>query len=142
MGSLQLFHLNIFYLCIVVLFCNTCSKEEATPREIRAHSLLLGGVSHATPVKRANRYCYLCHGAGLVGGKKLEPSCYQCHGKNWLEDDPQVIKAPASHTIQLDDWFHHSDLNNPASTCVNCHGVELKGTETTPSCYLCHDKKW
>lgn len=50
--------------------------------------------------------------------------------------------APADHSINKDGAMHKSGLNNPEENCVSCHGSDLRGGETAPSCYGCHGKEW
>ncbi len=49
---------------------------------------------------------------------------------------------PADHTISKDGIKHKSGLTNPTENCVSCHGADLQGSDTAPSCYECHGKKW
>jgi hypothetical protein len=49
---------------------------------------------------------------------------------------------PADHTISEDGAKHKPGLDNPTLNCASCHGNDLRGSETAPSCYTCHGKKW
>ena len=142
--------LRIIPLALVFLY--SCSTEPSPIRKIRAHSTNFQGVMHAEPAKDSERYCQHCHGTALQGGSQLvgegslAPSCYTCHGKNWLDDDPEKSDAPEALHPVLNDKYHHGADFQTATTCANtaCHGEDLKGIEDlgTPSCYLCHKKKW
>jgi hypothetical protein len=125
---------------------NGCSTDEAEPRSIRAHALIKQGVPHAEPAMKAERYCVQCHGAGLAGGPKLEPSCYSCHGKNWEGHASDANAAPADHTVDNQGFRHHPSLFSPVGTCEGCHGQQLEGVTasglTSPGCELCHTKLW
>jgi len=50
--------------------------------------------------------------------------------------------APADHTINKDGRMHKPGLNDPQDNCTECHGTELQGTDSAPSCLKCHDKEW
>ena len=126
----------------ILLIKTSCSQEEAEIKEIRAHDQVLEGVPHAAGLNHAERYCQRCHGQGLVGGSNQEPNCYTCHGKNWLDSDPHQVYAPPSHTQQYSLWFHDPNHTDAEGNCSACHGDNLQGTSVTPSCYLCHEKKW
>jgi len=49
---------------------------------------------------------------------------------------------PEDHTISKDGKMHKPGLNDPGTNCASCHGSDLRGTETAPSCYECHGKEW
>ena len=136
--SLTLLFTAIFFAGI------SCSEESAKSRQIRAHNTEFEGVPHAIGLNHAERYCQHCHGVGLIGGKKLEPSCYTCHGKNWTDSDPTRVHAPANHTHQHGLWFHDPNHSDAEANCSSCHGENLQGEPNVgvPSCFLCHDKKW
>ncbi|MGE0173519.1 MAG: hypothetical protein AB7T49_12050 [Oligoflexales bacterium] len=137
---------TFFYVCMFLLF-TACSLEEAGPRGVRFHDTNHMGVFHAAPASKALRYCVKCHGATLAGGPLGEPSCFTCHGVKW-ESSPnlEATAAPADHTEQQEEWYHHGDLMTPETSCAlsGCHGTNLKGDKdaATPGCLLCHDKKW
>lgn len=136
----------------------SCSREDAEPRQIRGHTRILGGVAHAEPARNAERYCSHCHGAALAGGAALtdegaEPSCYQCHGKNWTQDAAYaaVSGAPGDHDLakslpaaagRLGAYMHKSTLFTPDGDCNACHGAANEGSGGYPGCELCHTKLW
>src|SRR5688572_3927248 len=85
-----------------------CSSQSAKTREIRAHTRMIGGVAHAEPALRAERYCSHCHGQGLAGGEKTGvPSCFTCHGKNWIDGKVGDSTAPVDHTVVNGIYAHH-----------------------------------
>lgn len=49
---------------------------------------------------------------------------------------------PDDHTISKEGKLHKPGLNDPESNCASCHGSDLQGSETAPSCYECHGKEW
>jgi hypothetical protein len=49
---------------------------------------------------------------------------------------------PEDHLISKEGKMHKPGLNDPVTNCASCHGSELRGSETAPSCYECHGKKW
>jgi hypothetical protein len=50
--------------------------------------------------------------------------------------------APADHTISKDGIKHKTGLNTPQTSCVSCHGQDLRGGTSETSCYTCHGKEW
>ncbi len=130
---------------ICYLAFSSCSTEPAKPREIRAHTRGINGVSHAEPAAKAERYCSRCHGAALQGGTAGEPSCYTCHGKTWLDSSAEFA-GPADHTVDNEGYRHLPGLFTPAESCTACHGADLEGNTasglTQPGCTLCHAKLW
>ena len=55
--------------------------------------------------------------------------------------------APGNHTVALKrgvcKYMHAPGYDTPYDHgCNYCHGSSLKGTKTTPSCYLCHGQLW
>jgi hypothetical protein len=124
----------------------SCGRSEPVPRQIRAHTRIIHGISHAEPADEAERYCSACHGKALAGGTLLEPSCYQCHGRNWTQAAAalaQVSPAPADHTRLEGGRFRHKEaLFAPEGDCTACHGEQLQGSASHPSCFLCHARLW
>lgn len=49
---------------------------------------------------------------------------------------------PKDHTVNKDGIRHKPGLKSPLENCVNCHGSDLHGGASAPSCYECHGKKW
>jgi hypothetical protein len=62
-----------------------------------------------------------------------------CTCSNSTDPNPN---APTDHTINIDGALHKSGLNNPAENCTSCHGADLKGSDSAPSCFKCHGEKW
>jgi len=57
--------------------------------------------------------------------------------------DPQSnYNPPDDHTISKEGVMHKPGLSDPEENCASCHGSELRGSETAPSCYECHGKEW
>jgi hypothetical protein len=92
--------------------------------------------------------CAGCHGKTLQGGSA--PSCYTCHAKVWSDGGNGScpdFAAPADHTKTKDDdgcaARHKDGYENPFSSgCTSCHGGDLRGGATGPSCYTCHGNEW
>lgn len=92
--------------------------------------------------------CAGCHGKTLQGGSA--PSCYTCHGKIWSDGGnascPE-FSAPADHTKSKNEdgcsARHKEGYEHPFSAgCTSCHGGDLRGGKTGPSCYTCHGDEW
>ena len=50
--------------------------------------------------------------------------------------------APSSHTVSKNGAMHKSGYKTDTTSCVECHGNDLKGGTSGVSCYECHGKKW
>ena len=51
--------------------------------------------------------------------------------------------APEGHTVRKGGAYHAPGLNDPMTSCTNCHGADLTGgAQGQPSCFTCHGKKW
>ena len=70
--------------------------------------------------------------SGLPGCKTVQTS----------ETSPGDNNTPTSHNVNEGGVLHMPGLNNPEPNCTQCHGSDLRGAETVPSCYSCHGKKW
>jgi len=49
---------------------------------------------------------------------------------------------PEDHTISKEGKMHKPGLNDPGTNCGTCHGSDLRGSDTAPSCFECHGKEW
>jgi hypothetical protein len=62
------------------------------------------------------------------------------------DDDDEFTgpsNAPASHTVSKDGVRHLPGLDDPETSCVVCHGADLRGGDNgEPSCFTCHGQKW
>lgn len=97
------------------------------------HTRVRGGVGH-----RNGRFprsdCSGCHGGSSLEGSLSRPSCYSCHGDVWT--------ALEIHTVSQDGYYHAPGLSTPLTNCVSCHGADLMGDGSAPSCYTCHGNEW
>jgi len=52
--------------------------------------------------------------------------------------------APFVHPYFADPRRNHRSYvnSNGTSDCVSCHGTDLRGSGSAPSCYSCHGQKW
>jgi len=113
--------------------CYSCHGDKWSALAI--HKVEKGGRFHGTGLYAPETSgCADCHGTSLKGGATA-PSCYNCHGAKWLY-------ASYPHTKNKDGVLHGPDLKQPNSYCVSCHGADLRGSTTAPSCYKCHGAKW
>ncbi|OGL40847.1 MAG: hypothetical protein A2042_07530 [Candidatus Schekmanbacteria bacterium GWA2_38_11] len=46
------------------------------------------------------------------------------------------------HILYENGVFHRPGLQDPLTNCVGCHGADLKGDGSRPSCYSCHGPIW
>lgn len=46
------------------------------------------------------------------------------------------------HTVNNGGVWHGEGIDDPVANCTECHGDMLQGTDTTPSCTDCHDRRW
>jgi len=98
------------------------------------HKVRRGGILHKVG-KPAKVVCAKCHGADLQGGGKKRPSCYSCHQDVWTA-------VEETHTFKRGSAYHGTKLYKPETNCSSCHGADLKGSGSRPSCYSCHGAKW
>ncbi len=71
-----------------------------------------------------------CHGEDLTGGLS-RIACNSCHS---VYPHAKDFSEPANHGPLA--------FGQGKETCKNCHGTELRGVETTPSCYGCHKETY
>lgn len=140
-------YVSFYTILCAHVFALSCTDQDAyAPKSIRAHSLNLNAVMHASPFLDAERYCSQCHGLGLVGGESGEPSCYQCHGKTWTDDVDAYGSAvvPVDHIEKNGRFFHNPAHATAEQTCSVCHGSQLEGAGDSgpPPCLLCHENLW
>ena len=50
--------------------------------------------------------------------------------------------SPYPHTVNNDGIMHGAGIDDPLANCTECHGDQLEGTASTPSCYDCHGQRW
>ena len=61
-----------------------CSNSTTVPEDApEGHTVVKGGVAHASGLNNPMANCATCHGADLRGGNQGEPSCFNCHGQKW-----------------------------------------------------------
>ena len=144
--DLTMWRMGLYFLYFVtVMVMSGCSVEKKEPsRLLRIHDQKIKGVAHATHYYRGERFCSSCHGNGLAGGSRLEPSCYTCHGKAWLDSSFLDTRSPSSHTEVKGGFSHAAGFMSPEDNCASCHGLSLQGTGASgpPPCLLCHEKLW
>lgn len=52
-------------------------------------------------------------------------------------------EGAVGHTERIDGAFHRAGLRDPETSCVECHGEDLRGGFAgEPSCFTCHGQKW
>jgi hypothetical protein len=49
---------------------------------------------------------------------------------------------PKTHNIDKGGSMHAPGMETPNQKCAACHGKDLKGGKTAPSCYACHEQNW
>jgi hypothetical protein len=53
------------------------------------------------------------------------------------------VGRPADHTKDQHGVLHKPGYKRPVeSGCPACHGANLTGSGSAPSCFKCHAKKW
>lgn len=74
--------------------------------------------------------CTTCHGPDLRGSGDAV-SCYSCHSYN---PAPPFSTHPSTWT---DPYTNHGSYvtANTSDSCQECHGQDLRGYQTAPSCY-------
>ncbi|MDH5559700.1 MAG: hypothetical protein OEY59_02445 [Deltaproteobacteria bacterium] len=64
----------------------------------------------------------------------------------------EYLQEPEAYQSQMPSDVNHSGLSgtakhgeglmDPLYNCIGCHGGDLKGLKSAPSCYKCHLNKW
>lgn len=90
-------------------------------------------VGHKATANSHLQTCTECHGEDFTGGiSKI--ACTQCHLGN----------QQSVHPLRWGNFAYalhgsYVTLNDPtAASCMPCHGSDLKGAGTSPSCTSCH----
>ena len=103
------------------------------------HKVVINGSKHKAGYMNATVNCAECHGGSSlkkenIHGKK-RPGCYDCHDDKWT--------GLLIHSIDKGGKLHGVGYTTPSATgCDACHGSDLKGGVTAPSCYQCHGARW
>ncbi|MDT8446554.1 MAG: hypothetical protein RRB13_06605 [bacterium] len=105
------------------------------------HLVSIAGVKHKKGFFNAPDNCGDCHGGSSLkkenvhGKETFRPGCYDCHGDKW--------SLLETHTVNQGGYMHSSlGMYQPTTNCADCHGSDLKGGVTAPSCYTCHGARW
>jgi mono/diheme cytochrome c family protein len=126
-----------------------------------------GGSTPSTPdgQKLVNDNCLGCHNIGQGGTMDLSGKGNAAYtnitsGHNGISmtdleanavadyldtlTPPSVPTAPFVHPYFSNPRSAHRNYvnSNGTSNCVSCHGTDLRGSGSAPSCYTCHGKKW
>lgn len=113
--------------------CYSCHEDQWSS-VMAEHDVLLTNAYHKSGMYTPASNCAECHGSDLKGGD-FAPSCYSCHGEKWAS-------FAETHTKSRGSTLHGTNLYAPSSNCTDCHGSDLKGGNTAPSCYSCHGDYW
>lgn len=89
--------------------------------------------NHAISAKADTTSCKECHGAGLDGGI-AKVSCTACHLGGPTIIHPSTWTSP----IALDHSPYVASQGTSGCSNINCHGANLLGGVTGPSCSSCH----
>ncbi len=111
--------------------CGAPNDQAPFDRDAQAHT---GNwiVNHA-PAGTDPSTCHECHGAELDGGI-AKSSCYECHLGGPGSVHPLVWAAPTA----LNHSEHVVLLGSTGCSNLYCHGTDLLGGTTAPSCESCH----
>ncbi|MGK2906661.1 MAG: c-type cytochrome [Desulfuromonadales bacterium] len=126
-----------------------------------------GGTTPSTPDGQAlvSSNCIGCHNIGQGGTMDLSGKGDAAYGNitsghkgismtdpnaNAVADyldtltPPTDPTAPFVHAYFSDAGKDHRNYvdKNGTSNCVTCHGADLRGSGSAPSCYSCHGQKW
>lgn len=119
-------------LPLVLFGCGTPNDKAAFDANNQAHTGAWMS-AHDASAKADTAPCMECHGVNLDGGIS-NVSCTACHMGGTAAIHPTVWASPIA--------FDHSpyvDLLGAAGCAnLNCHGTNLLGGVTGPSCASCH----
>lgn len=126
-------NLTLSSLLVLALCLSACSGGNSdAPSDREAHPS--GWIAmHAGEALDNPGYtdCVGCHGADLQGSGTAI-SCYSCHP---YKQNPPFSVHPSTWSDTYSDHRVFAATNGFAS-CAGCHGQNLRGDETAPSCYL------
>lgn len=121
-----------FVLLAAALMLNACSSGGSdAPPDNRAHPTSWFS-THPAELAGTPDYsdCAGCHGAELQGSGNAV-SCVSCHSYN---ETPPFSFHPEAWVDAYIDHRGFAALNGTA-TCNACHGQDLRGRQTAPSCF-------
>jgi hypothetical protein len=124
--------LPFFVLLASVLFLSACSSGGSdSPSDSNAHPQSWFS-THAEEALADPGYddCTACHGSDLLG-RGNAVSCFSCHSYN---EAPPFSFHPEAWVDAYIDHRGFAALNGTA-TCNACHGQDLRGRQTAPSCF-------
>lgn len=115
--------------------------NETVPEE-RIHVVPMGsnGILHAEGFALPLANCTPCHMPNLAGNE-FAPSCTSCHPPLWSATGGGPF-LPHTEPKGSEDILHFKGFADPAANCSACHGANLEGSGSRPSCTACHDQLW
>ncbi len=124
--------LPFFVLLASALFLSACSSGGSdSPSDTDAHPQSWFS-THAEEVLTDPGYddCTACHASDLLGSGDAV-SCLSCHSYN--TEPPFTFHPP----IWTDVYIDHRGFaaQNGRDSCASCHGQDLLGRQTAPSCF-------
>ncbi len=124
--------LPFFVLLASALFLSACSSGGSdSPSDTNAHPQSWFS-THAEEVLTDPGYddCTACHASDLRGSGDAV-SCFSCHSYN---TEPPFTFHPPTWTDAFIDHRGFAALNG-LDSCSACHGQDLRGRQTAPSCF-------
>jgi len=114
-------------LLVLVLITVSCSDQRANTREPHPPDYFTRHGSEATADANS---CRVCHGIDFDGNGDAI-SCFDCH----LEGAPFVIHPADWTDVLVDHELFAMTLSWTSCAASSCHGGDLRGGLTGPSCF-------
>ena len=124
--------LQFFVLLAMVLLLSACSSGGSdSPSDNNAHPESWFSTHAEALTDPGYDECKQCHAPDLRGSGEAV-SCYSCH--SYYTEPPFPSVHPSSWADTYSD--HRADAAaNGFASCAGCHGQDLRGRQTAPSCY-------
>ena len=114
-------------LLVLVLITVSCSDQRANTREPHPPDYFTRHGSEATADVNS---CRVCHGIDFAGNGDAV-SCFDCH----LEGPPFGIHPAGWTDVLVDHELFAETLSWTSCAASSCHGGDLRGGLTGPSCF-------
>ena len=127
----------IFSLLVGVLGFYGCKDLGDSHNLLTNHNIDLKGTMHGKKLYMGAKNCTACHGTNLNGNGYIV-GCYNCHDALWQTDNHTESRSAGAY----ENVMHKVGSVQAETNCVSCHGADLKGSLSRPSCYECHTDLW
>lgn len=134
MSQIAIVRICLLLLTITVVGCGTSNNQTTFDADKQAHPVgWLVTHEAAVPTEASSANCTECHGSELNGGIS-NISCTMCHMDGPFAAHPTEWADP----IALNHSYDAIVSGGKPCANINCHGADLMGGRSGPSCTSCH----